>query len=414
MNRREFLRVAGMTATGMPFWAGLLPETLWGKIPSGIKITTLKTFVVHLGSVNWVFVKIYTNEGLVGLGEGSVTSKEATIAAAIHEHERMIVGKDPTQIEMLWQSMYRWPRWRGGPVLNSAISAVEIALWDILGKLLDAPIYRLLGGAARERIRLYVHGGGTTPETAAEAIGKAKERGYNALKTGPLVAEGETIQRPWDLKRAVAVIEAMRRAAGDRFDIMIDAHGLLNPVMAMEYANAVAPYRPMFLEEPIQPEDLDMMQWLGQHTNVPLATGERLFTKFGFKDLISRHLVSYVQPDVVHAGGISECKKIAAMAEANFIDVALHNPQSLVSTLASLHIDASTPNCVIQETTGERPEWVLDLFNGVDVSIKNGYAELPEKPGLGCELNERVAAAHPYQPVNRPAMKFEDGSVMDH
>jgi len=414
MNRRQFLGAAGMTALGIPFWAGLLPETLWGKLPSGIKITSLKTFVVHLGTVNWVFVKIYTNEGVAGLGEGSVTSKEATVAAAIQEQERMIVGKDPTKIEMLWQAMYRWPRWRGGPVLNSAISAVEIALWDILGKLLDAPLYRLLGGASRDRIRLYVHGGGSTPETAAQAIHKAKEQGYNALKTGPLLADEETIRPPWDLKRAVAVLEAMRTAAGDQFDILIDAHGLLTPVMAMEYANAVAPYRPMFLEEPIQPEDLDMLQWLGNHTNVPLATGERLFTKFGFKDLISRHLVSYVQPDVVHAGGISECKKIAAMAEANFIDVALHNPQSLVSTLASLHIDACTPNCVIQETTGRRPDWVLDLFNGGDISIQHGYAELPDKPGLGCDLNERVAAAHPYQPVNRPAMRFEDGSVMDH
>lgn len=415
MNRREFLKTAGLATATAPFWINFLPDKLWGKIPSGVKITELKTFVVNVGSVNWVLVKIFTNQGVVGLGEGSVTSKESTIESAIKEHERLLVGKDPTKIEFLWQAMYRWPRWRGGPVLNSAISAVEIALWDILGKLLDEPIYQLLGGAARDKIRLYVHGGGGTPEQAAEAIYKAKEKGYTAIKTAPMPAVGETIARPWNLKKSVTIIEAMRKAAGDDFDIMIDAHGLLNPVMVLEYANAVEPFRPMFLEEPIQPEDLDMLEWLGKHTKIPLATGERLFTKFGFKDLITRHLVNYIQPDVVHAGGISECKKIAAMAEANFIDVALHNPQSLVSTLASLHIDACTPNCVIQETTGGNLSgWILDMFNGVDISITNGYAALPDKPGLGCELNEQIAAAHPYKPVNRPAMKFEDGSVMDH
>ena len=412
MNRRDFMKKAA--AACVPFWAGLLPEKLWGKIPSGLKITGLKTYVVHVGSVNWVFVRIFTNEGLTGLGEGSVTSKEATVESAIREHERLLVGKDPTRIEQLWQAMYRWPRWRGGPVLNSAISAVEIALWDILGKALDVPVYRLLGGAARDRIRLYVHGGGRTPQQAAEAVHRAKELGYNAVKTAPLVARGERIERPWNLRKAAAIIEAMREAAGDEFDILIDAHGLLNPVMALEYANAVEPYRPMFLEEPVQPEDLDMYKWLSDHTTVPLATGERHFTKFGFKDMISRHLVSYVQPDVCHAGGISECKKIAAMAEANFIDVALHNPQSLVSTLASLHIDACTSNCVIQETVRQRKPWLLDLFYGEEVSIQDGYAALPEKPGLGCDFNERIAALHPYQPVNRAAMKFEDGSITDH
>ena len=414
MDRREFLKTAGLAAAGAPFWMGLVPENVIGKIPSGIRITGLKTFVVHLGSVNWVFVKVFTNEGITGLGEGSVTSKEATIEAAIMEHERMIVGKDPTKIELLWQAMYRWPRWRGGPVLNSAISAVEIALWDILGKILDVPVYKLLGGEARDRIRLYTHGSGATPQQAAETVRRVKEDGYNAVKTGPRVHDGEVIKRPWNLTRAVKIIEAMREAGGDEFDILIDAHGLLNPVMVLEYANAIEHCRPMFLEEPIQPEDLDMLEWLGNHTHVPLATGERLFTKFGFKDLISRHLVSYVQPDVCHAGGISECKKIAAMAEANFIDMALHNPQSLVSTLASLHIDACTPNCVIQETARRREPWLQDLFYGEDITITNGFASLPDKPGLGCDLNEKVAAEHPYQPVNRAAMKFEDGSVTDH
>lgn len=405
MNRREFLKSAALVTAGASFWLGLLRENTYGKLPSGIRITKLRTFLVK----SWVFVKVYTNKGVVGLGEGAFAGREVSIAEAIKELEHYIVGKDPTAIEFLWQAMYRWPRWRGGgPILNSAISAIEIALWDILGKLLDVPIYKLLGGAARDRIRVYVHGTGT------EAVYRAKQQGFTAIKTSPPVGEGVVVKRPWNLKRAVVVIEEMREAAGDDFDIMTDAHGKLNPVMALEYANAIEPYRVMFLEEPIQVEDLEMLSWLGNRTRVPLAMGERQFTKFGFKEMISRHLVSYVQPDVVHCGGILETKKIAAMAEANFIDVALHNHQSLVNTLASLHVDACTPNCVIQERGfWVQRNWVNDLFYGLEIPANKGYTALPDNPGLGCELNEKVAAKYPYEPGYRLPIIFEDGSVFD-
>jgi len=408
MKRRAFLSAAAL--------GSLATAPVFSQTPAAglhLKITGLKTFVVNVGSVNWVFVKIHTNQGLTGLGEGSVTSKEATIAEAIREHERFLVGKDPTEIERLWQAMFRYPRWRGGPVLNSAISAVEIALWDILGKAVGLPIYRLLGGACRDRIRMYVHAGGQTPEEAARNALAVRERGYTALKWAPFEPRQNTISARDQVRRAVARMEAQRKALGDDFDILIDAHGRLTPVVAAEACQALEPLRPFFVEEPTQPEDLDTLAWLGARTRVPLATGERLFTKYGFADLCARHLVSYVQPDVVHAGGILECKKIGAIAEAHSIEVTLHNPQSEVSTLASLHVDACTPNCVIQEMVDNRAPWIKDLFFGGAVKIKNGYAELPDRPGLGVDLDEKVAAQHPYKPVNRQNWTWEDGAAAD-
>src|SRR5262245_15410963 len=307
-----------------------------------MKIDGLKTFIVDStdgrGGPQWVFVKVMTDQdGLWGLGEGSVTSKAATIAAAIMENERFLMGRDPLNIEWLWQQMYRVPRWRGGPVLNSAISAIEIALWDIKGKAYGQPIYQLLGGACRERIRMYAHGGGATPEQAAENALALKEKGFTAVKTGSIHVEQSKVRPGTGIALGAEKIRAMREAVGSDFDIGIDAHGQLTPTMALDFAERVWEYRPMFLEEPTQPEDLDTLAWLGSHTRVPLATGERLFTKWGFADLCARHLVAYVQPDVVHCGGILEMKKIAALAEAHFIDCAPHNPQSWVSTLASLH-----------------------------------------------------------------------------
>jgi galactonate dehydratase len=383
-----------------------------------MKITGLKTFLVDSTSgrpepgPQWVFVKLFTDEpGLYGVGEGSVTSKAATVAAAIEELERFLAGRDPLNIEGLWQQLYRVPRWRGGPVLCSAISALDIALWDIKGKAYGQPIWQLLGGACRDRIRMYAHCGGTTPEQAAANARKVKEQGFTALKTGALHVEDEVVRPARGLRMSLEKIAAMREAVGEEFEIGIDAHGQLTPPMALEFCRRVEPYRPMFVEEPVQPEDLDALAWLSQKSPVPLATGERLFTKWGFAELCARHLVSYVQPDVVHCGGITELRKIAAIAEAHFIDVAPHNPQSRVSTMASLHVDACTPNCIIQEQiTG--PPWQADLFHA-ELPIVEGYCSLPKGPGLGLDFNEAEAAKHPYRPDFRPEWKWPDGSVAD-
>jgi len=416
MKRREFLTKAGLAVAGTPFWWGLMSKEAVASIPSGIEITDLKTWIVHTSGTNRVFVKLYTNEGVTGLGEGLLYHKEHTLQAAIEDHRDLLIGQNPTRIEFLWQAMYRWPRWRSvGPVLNASLSAVEIALWDIMGKLLDAPIYQLLGGACRDRVRTYCWIGGSTPEQRANALLRAKERGFNAIKCHPKNFGGEMTSRPWDLKLAVAIMKAMREAGGDDFDIGIDGHGFINPVESLEYARAIEQYRPMFFEEPVQSEDLESLKWLVDHTAVPIAMGERMYTKFGFRDVISRHLVSYIQPDVCIAGGISECKKIAAMAEANSIDVAFHNCSSLVCTLASIHLGASTPNTAIVEnaavSTDSRES---DLFYGAGTELVDGYVNIPDKPGLGIDLDEKVTASRPYQTGRRQSLLYlNDGSVTD-
>ena len=376
-----------------------------------MKITGFKTFVVAADS-NWVFVQVLTDEGVTGLGEGSVSSKSLAVEAAIRDLERFVVGRDPRDIELLWQEMYRYPRWKGGPVLSSAISAIEIALWDILGQTLGVPIYQLLGGRCRDRIRMYTHVGGETAEEAADQAQALVEQGFTAVKTGGLLVKGDVVRPHEAMRLGAERVKAIRDSVGPDVDILVDAHCQLTPQMAVEFAGRIAEYAPFFLEEPTRPEDLGALEWVSQRSLVPLATGEQLFTKFGFTEVCDSHLVNYIQPDVIHCGGISELKKIAAIAEAHFIDCAPHNPQSYVSTMASLHVDASTTNCVIQEIP-EGPEWQRDLFVGAP-EITDGYAKLPSGPGLGLSLNEEVAAAHPYdEALSRPKWRWADGSVAD-
>jgi galactonate dehydratase len=401
MNRRAFLNTL-LAGAAEPLIA--FPQAK----PLNLKITALKTFVVNTGSLNWVFCKVYTNAGIVGLGEGSVTSKEATIVQAIMEHERYLVGKDPTDIELLWQGMFRNPRWRGGPILNSAISAVEIALWDITGQALGVPIYKLLGGAARTRIRMYLDVGSNPDDFL-----KAKEQGYTAGKMTPLSPNGNVVEPNAMIRAGVRRVEAVRKAVGDDFDIAVDAHGRCTTAMAIDFCTRVEEFGLLWVEEATQLEDLGELALLREKTKTHLATGERSFTKFGFADICSRHLVDYIQPDVCHAGGILELKKIGALAETYRISMAPHNPQSYVSTMASLHVDATTPNSTIQESTLSKTQWIAELFDGLGPDIRAGYAELPTRPGLGVTLNEKVAAAHPYKPAARGEYRLADGSITD-
>src|SRR6195256_1498449 len=245
MNRRQFL----LAAAASPMTA--LAESLHPAKSLNLKITALKTFVVNAGSVNWVFCKLYTNQGLVGLGEGSVTSKEATVAQAIMEHERFLMGKDPTDIELLWQGMFRNPRWRGGPILNSAISAVEIAMWDIVGQALGGPISKLLGGAARKRVRMYKDVSATP-----EAFLQAKEEGYTAAKSGFITINNDVVIPNYAVGEGARKLAAVRKSVGDDFDICIDAHGQLTTVMAIDFCTRVEELHPLFVEEPTQLEDL--------------------------------------------------------------------------------------------------------------------------------------------------------------
>jgi len=415
MTRRELLTRATGTLLGAE---GLLAQAREKAKPLHLKITGLKTFIVNRGGVNqpnYVFVKIYTSQGLTGLGEGSVTSKEATVAAAIEEHTRYLVGKDAADIEMHWQAMYRWPRWRGGPILNSAISAVEIALWDIVGQALGQPIWKLLGGKARDRVQMYVHAGGNSPGQYAENWLKAKAEGWTGCKAAFISTQGDVIEPVRSVRDGIANLKAVRQAVGDDFRICIDLHGKTTPTMAVDFCRRAEEYGVYFVEEATQIEDLEELARLRGATRIPLATGERLFTKYGFMPICARHLVDFVQPDVVHCGGILEMKKIATIAEANRIEFAPHNPQSEVSTLASLHVDFTTPNFGIQEIThrGNEPFW-QDLFYGGGVTYEKGFALPPDRPGLGIDLNEKVAAQRPYQPHTRQQLRFPDGGIADH
>jgi galactonate dehydratase len=422
MTRRDFFHcsaataAAGIAALTSP--EGLLAQAREKAKPLHLKVTDLKTFIVNRGgnnASNYVFVKIYTDQGLTGLGEGSVTSKEATVAAAIDEHKRYLVGKDPADIEMHWQAMYRWPRWRNGPILNSAISAVEIALWDILGQALGQPIYKLIGGKARDRVQMYVHAGGNTPQQYAQSWLKAKEEGWTGCKAGFITTQGDVIDPVRSVREGIANLKAVRQAVGEDFKICIDVHGKTTPTMAIDFCRRAEEYSPYFVEEATQIEDLDELALLRSKTRIPLATGERLTTKYGFNQICHRHLVDYIQPDVVHCGGILEMKKIATIAEAYRIELAPHNPQSDVSTLASLHVDFSTPNFAIQEIThrGNEQYW-KDLFYGGAITYERGFAQPPDRPGLGVNLDEAVAAKRPYQPHTRQQLRFPDGGIADH
>ncbi len=422
MTRREFLSSASAAATAgiaaLTSPEGLLAEAREKAKPLHLKVTDLKTFIVNQGgknSPNYVFVKIYTDQGITGLGEGSVTSKESTVAAAIEEHKRYLVGRDPTDIEMHWQAMYRWPRWRGGPILNSAISAVEIALWDILGQALGQPIWRMLGGKARDRVQMYVHAGGRNPQEYAESWLKTKQEGWTGCKGGFITTQGDVIEPVRSVREGIANLKAVRAAVGEDFRICIDLHGKTTPTMAIDFCRRAEEYSPYFVEEATQIEDLDELALLRGKTRIPLATGERLFAKYGFAELCHRHLVDYIQPDVVHCGGILEMKKIATIAESYRIELAPHNPQSDVSTLASLHVDFSTPNFGIQEITNRGSDQFLkDLFQDGGPSYEKGYALPPDRPGLGVGLDEAVAAKRPYQPHTRQQLRFPDGGIADH
>ena len=263
---------------------------------------------------------------------------------------------------------------------------------------------------------MYTGVGGASPEQVAEDARKAVSAGDTAVKAGPAPMKDGIIRSEEIVRTQAARVKAIREAVGEDVEVAYDCHGVFTPLMSAEFAHRIQEYRPMFLEEPTPPEDLDSLAWLGQRTTVPLATGERLFTKWGFAELVNRHLVSYVQPDVAHAGGITELKKIATLAESHFINMAPHHGNSEVTTFASLHVDASSPGCVMQERSRTISAMSEDLLGGAP-EIRDGFAALPDKPGLGLELNEDLARRHPYnaeaEGKNRANLMWPDGAMTD-
>lgn len=377
-----------------------------------MKITEVKVFVVQAGWRNYVIAKVETDEGVYGIGEGTLETRELAVAEAIRHFGVTLVGQDPYRIDHLWQGMYRWTFWRGGPVLSSAISALDIALWDIKGKALGVPLYQLLGGACRDRVRVYTHVGGKTPEEAGEQAQALVEEGWTALKTVPFLDTNGVIDDWPSIKKGLAHVRAIREAIGEEVDLLLDGHGRMTPPVAIQISLALEEYRPFFLEEPIRPENPKSLSLLRGKVRIPLATGERLFSKWDFREVIEKDLVDFIQPDVTHAGGITEVKKIAAMAETHYINVAPHNPLGPICTAASVHLDFAIPNFGIQEVVRHQAEWIGEVLPSTLV-IRKGWAELPTAPGLGVEFNEEMALKYPYQPREHPHFVRPDGAVTE-
>lgn len=350
-----------------------------------MRITRLETLLVKPRSL---FLKVHTDEGLVGLGEPILEGRAATCAQAVAELEPYLVGKDPTRVAHHWQAMYRHAFYRGGPILTSALSGVEQALWDLAGKAVGLPVYRLLGGPTRDRIRVYAGAGGSTPEEAARAARARVEEGFTAIKTGPAGGRpARIVETPGFVDHVVSTFAAMREAVGREVDIAIDFHGAISPQTAALLIKALEPYQPLFVEEPVQCQNVDVLADLARKTHIPIATGERLFTKWAFREVLERRAASVLQPDLSHAGGILECRLIAGMAEAWYAAIAPHCPLGPIALAACLQLDACVPNFLVQEFVTLGQGYLKQPF-----VAREGYIDLPTAPGLGIELDEEALA----------------------
>jgi galactonate dehydratase len=368
-----------------------------------MKITGIKTFVCNEYRTNWVFVKVLTDEpGLYGVGEATLEYKEKTVVEACLELERDLLGKDPRDIEAIWHDTYRDAYWRGGPVLMSATSAVDIALWDILGKSLGVPVWRLLGGRMRDKVPCYANGwfaGAKTPEEfgakAAEAVETA---GWKGLKWDPFGSAYRTLE-PQAFRAALKCVEKVCEAVDGRAEILIEGHGRFDLPTALRIANALEDFNILWFEEPIIPDTIEALADLRSRVKVPLSFGERLYSTWQFRTLLEMRGADFVQPDVSHAGGITELRKIAAIAESHHIPFCPHNPSGPVANAATLQLAASQPGFYLLETMASDVPWRKEICNE-SVTLRDGFMSIPDKPGLGVDIDEKAIAKYPYQPIS--------------
>jgi galactonate dehydratase len=367
-----------------------------------VKITRLETFLIK---PRWLFLKIHTDAGVVGLGEPLLEGRALTVQTAIKEVEPYLLGKDPRHIIHHWQAIYRHAFYRGGPILTSALSGIDHALWDIKGKLLGVPTYELLGGPTRDRVRVY--GRASTPED----MRKRKAEGFTVIKTG-LAHEhpANIVENPRFIKHAVDSFAALRDAGGPDMDIAIDFHGNISPQTAKVVIKELEPYQPMFIEEPAQAQNAEVMADIARGTHLPIATGERIFTKWGFREILEKKAATILQPDLCHAGGLTEGRIIAGMAEAYYVPIAPHNPMGPISLAVGLHLAASIPNFLVQEQVSLGEGYLKKPF----VLQKDGTVMIPDGPGLGIELDEdkiKDKIGHNWR--NPESYNHLDGSVVD-
>ena len=345
---------------------------------------------------NFVYVKIETDEGLVGWGES--TCGPLTVASMVDEIGATLIGKDPFRIEQHWQELYHlYHNVRGGVIQLAAISGIEIALWDIKGKAFNCPVWELIGGQMREKIWTYGRFDGATPEDCVEHALRETATGLTALKGDPFAHTGLFPSAEAEAD-SIAKVYAVREAVGPDVELLIECHGRLNPSSAIRFADAVAEMRPYVFEEPVPPQNVEAMAKVADSVNVPLSTGERLYTKWDFVELLQRQVVALIQPDICHAGGISELKKIAAMAEAYYVGVQPHNPYGPVNTMAAIQVDVGMPNFMIQE--GGHAPWFDQVVIGEFPKQKGGYFDVPTAPGIGVELDEKILIENPPHDID--------------
>jgi len=367
----------------------------------------------------WLFLRVETSDGIVGWGEPVVEGRARTVRTAVEELlDTYLLGKDPMRIEDHWQTMYRGGFYRGGPVLMSAIAGIDQALWDIKGKHHDMPVYELLGGKARDRMRVYQWVGGDRPEGVADAAREKVDEGFTALKMNA-TAELRRVDSPSAVQAAEDRLSAVRDAVGETVDIGVDFHGRVSKSMAKRLATALEPYDPMFIEEPVLPEHNDALPEIACHTTTPIATGERMFSRWDFKEVFEDGCVDVIQPDLSHAGGITEVKKIASMAEAYDVAMAPHCPLGPIALAACLQVDACSPNALIQEQSLDihynETSDVQDYLKDPSVfHYRDGYVDLPEGPGLGIDIDHSYVRMQAGE-VNwhNPVWRHDDGSVAE-
>ena len=381
-----------------------------------MKIKAVNTYLVR---PRWGFVEICTDDGLCGWGEAVLEGHAATVQACVEEMREYLIGADPRRIEDLWTTLYRAGFYRGGGVLMSAIAGIDQALWDIKGKYFNAPVYELMGGACRDRMRVYSWVGGDRPTDVGAAAKERKDAGFTAVKMNA-TEELQYIDSYEKVDQVLERVAAIRESCGKYFGIAVDFHGRVHRPMAKVLAKKLEEFDPMFLEEPVLCEHMELFKEIADCCNIPIATGERLFTKYDFKRLFASGGVDIIQPDLSHAGGITEVKKIAAMAEAHDVALAPHCPLGPIALASCLQVDATSYNAVIQEQSMgihyNVGKSVLDYVkNKEDFAFVDGYVRLPVKPGIGVEVNRELVLEENRTPHSwkNPVWRHRDGSIAE-
>ena len=381
-----------------------------------MKVTKLTTYRLP---PRWMFLKVETDEGVTGWGEPVIEGRARSVETAVNELSEYVIGKDPARINDIWQAMYRTGFYRGGPILMSAIAGIDQALWDIKGKVLGAPVYELLGGLVRERMKMYSWVGGDRPADVIAGIRKLQAIGFDTFKLNGCEEMG-LIDNSRTIDAAVAVVAEIRAAFGNAIEFGLDFHGRVAAPMARVLIKALEPYRPLFIEEPVLAEQAEYYPRLAEMTSIPIAAGERMFSRFEFKRIFAAGGLSIVQPDLSHAGGITECVKIAAMAEAYDIGFAPHCPLGPLALASCLHVDFVSRNAVLQEQSmgihyNQGAELMDYVLNKEDFLFHNGYMLPPKKPGLGVDVNEALVVERSRDVADwrNPVWRHPDGAVAE-